>query len=112
MSSTLENKKTIIKDEITMYGITEGEDSCHNCVSLDKIVKSKIESSPEVPIEYKHYNVLTDEIGKQVAKEKKIKDIPYVQHCKITEDNDKKCDTIVGYDENDWKNIGKKRVLE
>lgn len=104
-------KKTVIKDEIEMYGETQGKDACHNCITLDKQVNEIIPKA-EVPIDYKHYSVYTDEIGKRVAEEVKLKEIPYVKHCKIAEDNTKKCDTVIGYDAKDWKDIGKKREEE
>lgn len=98
-------KKTVIKEEVEMYGDIP---NCGNCASLDKKVNSVIPKS-EIPIEYKHYDVNNDKIGIEVAKKEKLDSIPYVKYCKITEDEKKHCDTITGFDEKDWNNLGKKR---
>jgi hypothetical protein len=104
-------KKTVIKDEVIMYGATEGKDTCHNCISLDKTVNSVIPKA-EIPIDYKHHEVYLDKSAEQVLKDANVSEIPYVQHCKIAEDETKKCDTIIGYNEKDWRNLGKKREEE
>lgn len=101
-------KKTIIKEEIEMYGQTQGADACHNCVSVDKTVNSVIPKA-ETQIDYKHYEVYDNKDAEAVLKQANIKEIPYVKYCKIAEDNTKKCDTIIGYNDKDWKDLGKKR---
>lgn len=103
-------KKTVKKDEVVMYGAVEGAQACGNCISLDKELKGL--TNTEIPIEYNHYSVYTDEIGKKVASEKNIEEIPYVEHCKVADDDTKKCDVVVGYNKKDWENVGKKREEE
>lgn len=100
--------KKVIKDKVTMYGQIEGQDSCHNCISLNKDVTTKLDKS-EIPIDYKHHSVYDDEIGIKVSEEKNIKEIPYVNHCKVAEDNTEKCDVVIGYDKKYWDKVGTSR---
>ncbi len=101
--------KKVKRDEVTMFGQIAGEDSCHNCVDLNKQMTEKVIPKATIPVDYKHYSVYNDEEGKKVAAAENIKDIPYVKHCKIAEDDTKQCDTVVGYDPDNWKNVGKPR---
>jgi hypothetical protein len=108
LSTTVDKK--VVRDEVTMFGSIEGENSCHNCIDLNNQLNKEVIPKAEIPVEYKHHSVYDDEVGKEVAKVEKIKDIPYVKHCKIAEDEQKDCETIVGYDPNNWMNIGKART--
>lgn len=109
MSSEKMVKKVVIRDEVTMYGQIEGQDACGNCIDLDKTIKNEVKPRAEIPVEYKHYSVYDDQIGQKVAAERKIEEIPFVEHCKIAEDETKRCDTIVGFNKKDWANVGKHR---
>lgn len=104
--------KKVVGDKIIMYGETEGEDACHNCVDLNKDITGRIEKGPEVPIDYKHYSINNDEIGRKIVEEKKLEEIPYVEHCKIAEDKTEKCETVIGYNPKKFADIGKAREEE
>jgi hypothetical protein len=95
-----------------MYGEISGENACGNCVALNDTISSEIIPKAEIPVEYKHYSVYDDTIGKQVAESRNITDIPYVEHCKVAEDQTKKCDTVIGFKKEDWNSVGKKREEE
>lgn len=105
-------KKKVVRDEVTMYGQIEGQDKCGNCVDLDKTMKNDVTPKAEIPVDYKHYSVYDHEIGKKVAAEKKIEEIPYIERCAVAEDQTKKCEVITGFNKDDWTKVGKQREEE
>lgn len=103
--------KKVVGEKIIMYGETEGKDACHNCIGLDKDISEKIKT-PEIPVEYKHHSVYSDEIGRKIAEEKKLEEIPFVEHCVVAEDKTESCKTVTGYNPKDWEKTGKAREEE
>ena len=94
-----------------MYGhlVDSDEDAaCGNCQKVDDTVKNKIIPDSEVPVDYQHYDVYSDNEGINMVEKEDLDRIPYTRDCSVYSDGTEECRVVEGYSPSHWKESKKK----